>query len=131
MERQWRRFAYVVTVWALTVVVAAGLGFAGIAKFLNPHQWEHLFTGWGYPAWFSPAIGTIEMAGAVALLVPRLALYSAILLGAVMLGALVTLLRHPTGPLGSGATPLFYLALLGIISIARWRARTAAAFLGN
>jgi uncharacterized membrane protein YphA (DoxX/SURF4 family) len=107
----------------LIVVAAAGIGIAGLTKFLQPQRWTGLFAGWGYPPAFSFLVGVAEIAGAVALLVPRLSPYAALLLGGVMAGALATLLLHPNGPLGWGMTPLFYLVLLLVIGVQRWPRR--------
>jgi putative oxidoreductase len=121
----WQRRAREILLWAVTVLIALGIGLVGVAKFLQPDHWRQLFTGWGYPGWFSSVVGVIEVVGAVGLLVPRLASYGAILLGVVMLAALLTLLRHPGGPLGWGATPTVYIVLLAVIAASRWRQRTA------
>lgn len=120
---RWPRIAGTVVIWTLTVVVAVGIGIAGLTKLHRPNRWEPMFTGWGYPAWFSMIVGIAEVCGAVALVVPGIALYGTGLLGVVMAGALVTLLRHPGGPLGWGATPAVYIFLLLIIAVLRSRKR--------
>jgi putative oxidoreductase len=114
-----------VLLWVLTIVIALGIGLAGATKFLQPDRWEPLFAGWGYPAWASKLTGVVEMVGAVALLIPKTTFFAALLLGAVMLGALLTLLTHSGGPLGWGATPLVYLVLLLILAAARRRDQAA------
>ncbi len=127
MERNERpkRRAVGIVLWVLTVVIALGIGFAGAMKFLQPHRWDTLFAGWGYPMWASKLTGVVEMAGAVALLIPRTTVFATMLLGAVMLGALITLLTHLGGPLGWGATPMVYLVLLSLVGAGRWRDRPA------
>ena len=114
-----------ILLWIVTVLLALGLGLAGVTKFTSASRWHDLFVAWGYAAWFSPVIGIAEVAGAVALLVPRLAFYGALFLAAVMTGALVTLLTHPGGPLGWGATPAVYVVLLAVVATVRWRERAA------
>lgn len=118
---RWPRIAGTVVVWTLTVVVALGIGIAGLGKLHRPNRWELLFAGWGYPAWFSMVVGIAEVCGAIALLVPAVAFYAATLLAVIMAGALVTLLRHSGGPLGWGATPAVYIVLLIIIAALRSR----------
>jgi uncharacterized membrane protein YphA (DoxX/SURF4 family) len=113
----------VITVWAATVLVSLGIGLAGIAKFAGT-RWQALFAGWGYPQWFSLVVGAFEIAGGIALLIPRFSLYGVLVLGIVMLGAIGTLLRHPT-PHFSIVMPAFYLALLIAIATARVRTRTS------
>jgi uncharacterized membrane protein YphA (DoxX/SURF4 family) len=96
---------------------------AAVSKFARWELWHGMFSGWGYPAWFLVAIGVLEIAGALALLWPKTASYAATLLGAIMTGALVTVLTHASrmGP----TTPSVYLVLLAIIGVARWPARMA------
>ena len=62
-----------ILLWIVTVMLPLGLGLAGGAKFMSANQWRELFVGWGYPAWFSSVTGIVEVSGAIALLVPRLA----------------------------------------------------------
>lgn len=112
-----------ILIWAATGITAAGIGAAGLAKFIAPHRWEALFQSWGYPASAASVIGAAEVIGALALLVPRASAYAALLLGLVMTGAIATLLAHREGPLGNGGTPAVYATLLIIVAIARWRDR--------
>lgn len=74
-----------------------------------------------HPPWLSQVIGGAELAGAIGLLVTRLARYAAAGLGVIMTGALVTLLTHPGGKMGWGGTPLTYLTLLLVVGYARSR----------
>ena len=112
-----------IVTWIVSVVPALGIGLAGASKLAGANPWRALFLGWGYPAWCSTVVGIAEVAGAIGLLVPRLAAYAALALMGVMMGALVTLVTHPGGPMGWGATPLLYLVLLAIVAATRWRAR--------
>lgn len=119
-----QRRALIILVWAASVVVALGIGLAGIAKFVGPGHWQELFRSWGYPQWFSLVVGALEIAGGIALLIPRLALYGALVLGAVMLGAMGTLLIHPTAHFGI-TMPTIYLILIIAIATMRLRMRTS------
>ena len=114
------RSAGVIVLWLITIVEAVGIGAPGTAKF-RLDVWPRLFVGWGYPVWFTYVIGVVEVAGALAILVPRLATWAALVLGTVMLGAVVTLILHP-GTMGWG-TPVVHIVLLAIIAVARWRGR--------
>ena len=107
--------------WVLTMAIAVGIGVAGVTKFTQPERWRALFVGWGYPAWFSSVIGAAEVVGAVALFVPPVATYATGLLGVIMLGAFATLVTHPGGPLGWGATPAIYILLLALRYVLRVR----------
>jgi uncharacterized membrane protein YphA (DoxX/SURF4 family) len=119
-----RRRVVAVLLWAGTAVVGLGIGVAGAAKFVTG-MWQPLFAGWGYPPRFVAVVGAIEILGCVGLFVPRAAFYAAVSLALIMLGAFITLQMHPGGPLGWGATPLFYLVVLGAIAVLRWRERYA------
>jgi putative oxidoreductase len=118
-----RHKAHTAALWVATAIAALGIGVAGATKFLQPAHWQQLFAGWGYPAWLAPVVGVIELGGGVALVVPRLAAYGAIVLAVVMAGALATLLGHPGGPMGWGATPTIDLLLLAVVGVSRWRER--------
>lgn len=122
----WRSRTRSILLWVVTILLALGLGLAGLAKFVAPSAWEPRFVEWGYPAWFSMVVGAGEVAGAVGLLVPRLAFYAALLLCVIMMGALVTLLTHRGGPFGWGATPAVYIILLSVVAAARWKQRAAS-----
>jgi uncharacterized membrane protein YphA (DoxX/SURF4 family) len=117
-----RRSLFVLT-WVASIVAALGIGLAGITKFAAAARWQELFAAWGFPLWFLPIVGALEIAGAVALLVPRLSLYGALVLGSVMIGAIGTLLIYPT-PHFPVMLPMSYIILLIGISIARVRGRT-------
>ena len=65
-----------IIIWILTIFATLTMGLAGLSKFTNPSQWHGRFLIWGYPAWFAPVIGGLEVLGAVLLLVPRMALYA-------------------------------------------------------
>jgi uncharacterized membrane protein YphA (DoxX/SURF4 family) len=123
----WRRRAGRILLWASTIAIALGIGLAGLAKFLQADRWRLLFDGWGYPTGLSTIVGIAELAGAIGLLVPALAFYAAMLLATVMTGALLTLLRHPGGQFGWGATPAVYIVLLSFVAVARWRQRAGPA----
>jgi uncharacterized membrane protein YphA (DoxX/SURF4 family) len=94
---------------------------AGASKFTGMEFWTDSFVSWGYPAQFAFVIGAAEMVGALLLLVPRLAAYSALFLGAIMTGALVTVVVHQSA-LGVTA-PILNMAALAIIVAGRWGSR--------
>jgi len=111
-----------ILVWLITVFELVTMGMAGWGKLgAAAGTWQGLFAGWGYPSGFSTVVGVVELLGVAALMVPALASWAAIWLGAVMIGALATVLTHP-GPLGP-ITPVVHLLLLGIIGYARWNRR--------
>jgi uncharacterized membrane protein YphA (DoxX/SURF4 family) len=111
-----------VILWILTIFGAPTMGFAGFSKLGHPAQWQGRFVAWGYPAWFSTVIGGVEMLSAVLLLVPRAAPYAASALGAVMLGALYTVLTRPND-MGWHAA-FTQLAVMSAIAALRFKSST-------
>ncbi|MFE9672702.1 DoxX family protein [Streptomyces sp. NPDC006259] len=71
--------------------------------------------GWGHTGMY--AIGVLELAGAIALLVPVLRSVAAISLGALMVGAFIVTIVAMDGE--NAATPLIMLVPLGLIAWAR------------
>ena len=114
--------ARITLLWLITLFELATMGMAGWGKLgAAAGRWHELFAGWGYPPGFSTLVGVAELVGVAALMAPALASWAALWLGAVMIGALATVLTHP-GPMGPVA-PLVHLLLLGIIGTARWNRR--------
>ncbi len=103
-------------VWVLTVITAGLFLLSALPKFFMP-GWVSRFSAWGYPEWFLYVIAVLEAAGAVGLLIPRIAPYAAGGLIVIMLGAMYTHLTHGEGVLWN----LGYIASLIIIGIYRWR----------
>lgn len=98
--------------WITTIVEAFAMGAVGLNKFGADSRWIEWFEFFGYPGWTLPVVAGIEIGGALLLLWPRTAIYGIGLLGATMLGALVTVLLHPGTPL----TPLGTFIHLGILT---------------
>jgi putative oxidoreductase len=105
-----------ILVWTATVLLAALFALAGSMKFVSEKAATQ-FAEFGYAYWFCILIGVIEVAGALALLVPRTSFYGAVALGVVMVGAVLTLLLH--GPAAQAIFPLVFLALLAALAYAR------------
>jgi len=103
--------------WASTAAVALVFFLIGFSKFGASTAWGPRFARWGFPGWARPAVGTIEMVCAAALLAPRVQAWAAALLGAVMAGAIATHLWH--GELPRVVPPAVLMALLALIM--KWR----------
>lgn len=106
-----------VILWGLTLLLGVFFLVAGGTKLAAPESQSASFLRWGYPGWFLYMVGLVEAAGAIGLLVPRLAGLSAVLLGGTMVGAALTHLLH--GELSAVPVPLVLLCLLGGIAYAR------------
>jgi uncharacterized membrane protein YphA (DoxX/SURF4 family) len=94
---------------AVVLLALIFLGSGG-AKLAGLEFEIEAFTRWGYPLWFMYLAGTIEVAGAVLLLVPRLSALAAAGLAAFMLGALATHVVHAEWAMLAVATAITLLA---------------------
>ncbi len=80
------------------------------------------FQTFSYPLWFMTVTGTLEVIGAVAVLVPRTALWGAGLLVCIMVGALISHLTHDQS--GMIGLPLVLLILALVVAWFRTRLET-------
>jgi putative oxidoreductase len=101
--------ALTITLWIMQILAAAAFLAAGGLKLSGAPLMVAEFQKIGLGQWLRYLTGLLEVAGAIALLVPRLAFFGAALLAAVVLGALFT---HLTVLGLSTAMPAFVLLLL-------------------
>lgn len=94
-----------IIVWLLALVFLA----SGGAKLASLQFEIDAFMRWGYPLWFMYLTGAIEVAGGLALLIPRLAGLAAAGLALMMTGAIMTHVIHAELAMGIAATVLFSL----------------------
>lgn len=111
-----------IIVWVLAGLTAALFLLSGIPKFID-QGWIHRFASWGYAPWFLYLIALLETAGAIGLLIPRMAPYAAAGLIVIMFGAMYTHLTHDQGIWWN----LGYVVVLSIIGLYRWRQQTGSA----
>jgi putative oxidoreductase len=76
--------------WTLQGIIAAAFLAAGAAKLAGVPFMVDLFEQIGLGQWFRVVTGVVEIAGAVALLIPGLASIGALWLGGTMVGAVIT-----------------------------------------
>jgi uncharacterized membrane protein YphA (DoxX/SURF4 family) len=115
--------------WLVTIWETLTMGVAGFAKFGSAEVWVRWFGTWGYPAWLVTVVGTIELLGALLLLIPRSAPYAAGSLIVIMFGALFTVLTNESGDF-TAVPVLMHLVGLSIIAWFRrpvWLGRHPAA----
>ena len=98
---------------SVEVLLAAMFLFSGGSKLAGAAAMVALFDAIGVGQWFRYVTGGIEVASAVALLVPALAPFGALALTATMIGAVTT---HLFVVGGSPAVPV--VLLLGALSVA-------------
>ena len=115
-----RRSAGSIALWVVQVLLAAAFAFAGVNKLLGLQQ-EMLdsFAKMGLGDGFRHLTGALELAGAVGLLIPRLAGPAALGLAGVMVGAVVV---HLTvlPPAALAIPPAVLGAVFVLIARRRW-----------
>jgi uncharacterized membrane protein YphA (DoxX/SURF4 family) len=99
--------------WGIQILLAALFALAALGKLTRNPQWISRFRGYGYSAGFCVLIGALEGAGALGLLIPRIARYAAIGLLGIMSGALYTHLVNHEAP--QAWRPLIFMVLLAIV----------------
>lgn len=109
-----------VTCWVLQGLAAFAFLAAGGSKLAAAPAMVEMFAKLGAGQWFRYLTGSLEVIGAVGLLVPRAAFYGAVLLAAVMIGAVVTHLAV------LGGSPVPALVLLAIVGTVAWLRRPTA-----
>jgi uncharacterized membrane protein YphA (DoxX/SURF4 family) len=101
-----------VVLWVVQVLLAAQFVMAALPKLTGNPALVDMFAEIGAGQWLRYLVGTLELAGAIGLLVPRLCRLAALGLVALMVGATITNLFV----LGaSPALPLAYLAVAGAV----------------
>lgn len=105
-----------VALWVVSLFLAAVMIGPGIQKFTSP-AWERMFRAWGYPENFYLLIGAIEVVGGIALLIPKTASASGLVLSVVMIAAAIT---HRMNDSRSVVGELVFATLLLVIAYARW-----------
>jgi len=103
----------VILMWTLSVLMAALFLFAGVSKLIGGAEVAAEFARFGYPTWFRYLIGLIEVAGAVCLLIPKVAAEAASFLVIIMLGAVISHIRAGDGFLEGILPALLVLLTMG------------------
>jgi putative oxidoreductase len=105
-----------IVLWTLQVLVALAFAAAGSGKLLGSADMVALFDAIGIGQWFRYVTGSLEVLGALLLLVPGKSVFGALLLASVMAGAIVahvTVLHTPP------TAPLVLFALTALIAWGR------------
>jgi putative oxidoreductase len=103
--------------WFLQAASAAMFVMAGVAKLTGAESMVHVFTAVGLGQWLRYFTGVLEVAGAVALLVPAFAGVGALWLTAVMVGAVIA---HVAVLGGNPGVPAALLVAMSIVAWGRW-----------
>src|SRR6478672_1268198 len=106
-----------VGLWILQIGAAGMFLMVGFLKLSGDPQMVGLFDAIGLGQWFRYVTGSLEVLGAVLLLIPRLSGLGALLLMGVMLGAV------PTHLFVVGGNPLPAIILLIVTGVVAWGRR--------
>ena len=106
-----------VVLWVLQIGAAGMFLMVGFLKLSGDPQLVGLFGAIGLGQWFRYLTGTLEVAGAILLLIPRTSGLGALMLAVVMVGAIVTHVFIV------GGSPLMAIILLVVTSIVAWGRR--------
>jgi uncharacterized membrane protein len=120
------RRALTIALWTAQVLLAAFLLFASaLPKFAGQKDAVETFAEIGWGQWFRYLTGTVELAGAIGLLIPRLAGLAALGLIGLMVGAVITHLTvlEPAWAL----LPAGFGVVFALIARARWQQTKALA----
>lgn len=106
-----------VGLWILQIGAAGMFLMAGFSKLSGDPMMVGMFDAIGLGQWFRYVTGSLEVLGAVLLLIPRLSGLGALLLVGVMLGAVTTHLFVV------GGSPLPAIILLIVTGVVAWGRR--------
>ena len=105
-----------IALWTLQVLVALVLLAAGSGKLVGSAAMVALFDAIGIGQWFRYVTGSLEVLGALLLIVPGTSAFGAMLLACVLAGAVVT---HLTVLHTAPTAPLVLFALTALITFGR------------
>ena len=105
-----------VALWTLQVLVTLAFAAAGSEKLLGSAAMIALFDAVGIGQWFRYVTGSLEVLGALLLIVPGKSAFGAALLACVMAGAVVA---HLTVLHTAPTAPLVLFALTAVIAWGR------------
>ncbi|MGF6606482.1 putative membrane protein [Paraburkholderia sp. WSM4175] len=100
----------------LATIVAVLFAVAGVVNLVRPGAVKRDFARWGYPAWFQWLCGALELLSAALLLGQQTRVLGLTLAGAIMIGAVFTLLRNRE-PFRHLAPALIFSALI-VVTVA-------------
>lgn len=116
--RTWKIQPGTIGLWILRLVLTFEFATAGIMKLAGNEQMVAMFGELGAGQWLRYAVGMLEIAGALGVLVPRLCGLAALGLAALMAGAVIT------NALVFGVSPAVPLALLVVAALVAWFRRS-------
>jgi len=99
--------------WILAGILALAFFGSGITKLLGVEMQIKNFESWGYPLWFRFPIGLIEIAFAIALVIPR---FRKITVYGIFIWTLAAVITHlQAGQANMIAAPILFSVIAGVI----------------
>jgi uncharacterized membrane protein YphA (DoxX/SURF4 family) len=114
-----RQVALDVLLWVFALFLAWIFLRQGSSKFSDDSGWARAFRAWHYPDWFRVMIGVIEVIAGLLLLTRRTAPLGALMIVAVMLGAMGTHIR--AGRPQQMTSEILPITLATIVAVGRRR----------
>lgn len=105
-----------ISLWAVRALLALAFAAAGTAKLYGVPMLVEEFEHIGLGQWFRYLTGSLEILGAVLIIVPSTVAFGAVLLCCIMIGAIFT---HLFVIGGSPIPAIVLLALSGIVAYAK------------
>ncbi len=102
----------------VSTIVAVLFAVAGVVNLVGPGAVRRDFARWGYPAWFRLLCGALELLSAALIRGQQTRVLGLTLAGAIMIGALFTLLRNRE-PFRHLAPALVFSALIVVTAAVR------------
>lgn len=110
-----RKRIWSLLLWVLQIGLAGMILFAGYSKLTADPLMVAMFEAIGVGQWFRLLTGALEVLGAVLLLLPRFSGSGALLLAAIMVGAVMTHLFLLGGSAANAATLLVALTPVALV----------------
>ena len=115
--------------WIIQVLVTGLFMMMALPKLMSDQETVANFTRWGMPDKIYLVIGSLEVLGAVGLLIPRTSAFAAVGLILIMVGALFTHLTH--NEMMMALMPLMVMMMLAFVAYVRNPFRKAVVSLGD
>lgn len=111
--------AFNIVLWVVQVLLAAFFVSVATSKILGDPAAVQMFDTIGFGQWFRYFTGSVELLGAIGLLIPRLAGLAAAGLACVMIGAALTEIFA----IGTPASAIMPIVLFVVLATVTWMRR--------
>lgn len=119
-------------IWFFSVALALGMGYSGVAKFLDPEAWGRRFEIFGVSSELLFVTAAFELIGAALLLIPSTASYGSFIILVIMS---VAVWAHLNSGVGDPSTAAIYAVVALGLCLARlgraWRPNQAKESIAN